>query len=49
MMQINITANSHIHFYVSVYASPIIKTRGNSKFEKRAGKCVTIILAQNLS
>lgn len=49
MMQINITANSYIKFYVSVYASPIIKTRGHSKFEKHAGKRMTIILVGNLS
>lgn len=49
MMQINITANSYIQFYVSVSASPITETRGHSKFEKHAGKSMTIILAGNLS
>lgn len=49
MMQINIIANSYIQFYVSVYANPIIKTRGHNQFEKHAGMCMTPILAGNLS
>lgn len=30
MMQINMTENCYIQFYVSVYARPINKTRGQS-------------------
>lgn len=49
MMQTNIIAKSYIYYYVSVYANPIIKTRGHSKFEKHAGMSMTPTLSGNLS